>query len=671
MKPFLSRHRTFLCLLGLFLVLRLLQVSSSLVSFDDEDGFTMSAVAQLFGDGQWPWYAYQISDWEGGSLVIVLLTIPFYLLLGPSLFALQAAGVLVAAMTMTGLYLLCRHSYGRHEAHLASLLYACFPGPLLQYSMVAHGFHPDSAMLQVLFLWTLTRALDGPGAPSARRYLLAGVLGGLAVYYAYIAAITVAAGSLVLGWRLLRRRAFSPLLPYAAGLALGVAPLLAYNLATGFTGVGMDIDADTSQYGRTFFDYVNPEALGHRLAFFYREGADAVLYFSNYNNRGDLALTGFNLLYWAAALFALALPFARRRSFATTTTDLAVCGAALLTTYVFCTAAHPLGPQHVAPILVLLIPPLAARAVALWDGGGRAIRAALLTGLCYFAGFGLAEGLSLVRPGLLGVSLHVDGRSDPQFYQQMKLKSQIRGAKAQYAAMDRAFLALPLERARVRGADETYLDHRVYQNSKFTGITVRILTRDPAGTLFNPLTEEGAWQRLMETVRRPGQPAQVYAHAGFLLASRALADPALPRRDGDDPGPRMRRLRQVIGGLIGRLSLRQRRALLQGVGFGLAEPELGALLTPKSWSMADARLIALGHGRAVGLVRLLLSNETLCGREVPAAYREFYAMGVGAGLGCRVIGSLPDVVTERVCPALRSAVALGYKTSPCRKLKNH
>ena len=103
MKRFLHSHRTFLLLLAAFLLLRLLQISSSLVSFDDEDGFTMSAVAQLFGEKSWPWYAYQISDWEGGSLVIVLLTIPWYLLLGPSLFALQAAGLSVAALTLVGL----------------------------------------------------------------------------------------------------------------------------------------------------------------------------------------------------------------------------------------------------------------------------------------------------------------------------------------------------------------------------------------------------------------------------------------------------------------------------------------------------------------------------------------------------------------------------------------
>ena len=669
MKRFLHNHRTFLCLLAAFLLLRLLQISSSLVSFDDEDGFTMSAVAQLLGDGQWPWYAYVISDWEGGSLVMVLLTIPWYLLLGPSLFALQAAGVTVAALTITGLYLLCRQSYSPRVAHLACLLYACFPGPVLQYSMVAHGFHPDSVMLQVLFLWMLARALDGEGGPAPGRGLLAGVLGGLAVYYAYVSALTVLAGSLVFCWR--RWRAPRSLLPYVGGLALGVLPLLAYNLATGFAGIGMDYNADTSEYGRTFFDYVNPEALGQRLAFFLREGLDALRYFSNYNNRNDPALGAFNLLYWAAALVALVLPLAWRRRFPFGTTDLAVGGTALVTAYVFCTAAHPLGPQHVAPILVLLLPPLAARAVALWDGARavtarRVTRGLLLAGLCMFAGLGLAEGLSLVRPHLLGISLAVDGRSDPQFYQQMKLKSRIRGLRAQYEAMDRAFLALPLERARVLGADEMYLDHRVYQNSKFTGITARILSRDPAGTLFEPFTDQGAWARFTAQLRRPDQPRSVFTSAGFLVASRALTDPALPHA-GDDLDRRMVQLGGVVKGLTRGLSPVNRQALLSGVGFGLAEPEAGAFLQQGGWSQADAQTIARGHGRSVGLVRMLLSPARTCGQELPAAFRGAYVEGVGAGAGCRLVGSLPGRLVQRVCPALRGALKRGWAGSSCRK----
>ena len=658
-----------MCLLAAFLILRLLQVSSSLVSFDDEDGFTMSAVVQLFGDRQWPWYAYQISDWEGGSLVIVLLTIPWYLLLGSSLFALQAAGVTVAALTMLGLYLLCCQSHGRRVAHLACLLYACFPGPVLQYSMVAHGFHPDSVMLQLLFLWMLARALDTAG--SRRHYLLAGIFGGLAVYYAYVSAITVLAGSVVLCGRLFGRRALAPLLPYAAGLVLGVIPLLAYNLATGFAGIGMDYDADTSEYGRTFFDYINPDALGHRLAFFQREGLDALRYFSNYYHRVDHALSAFNLLYWAAALVALALPFLRRRRFALSTTDLAVTGTALLTAYIFCTAAHPLRPQHVAPILVLLLPALAARAVALWDWQGgltcpKVLRLVLLAGLCVFMGLGLAESLSLLRPGLLGISLSVDGRSDPQFYQQMKLKSQIRGLRAQYESMDRAFLDLPLERARVIGADETYLDHHVYQNSRFTGITARVLSRDPAGTLFNTFTAKGAWRRFLNQLRRPNQPARIYASAGFLVASQALTDPQNRLPEGE-PAPRMRQLARQIRRLAKGLSARRRRAMLQGVGFGLAEPEVAAFISQGGWSPAEAQTIARGHGRSVGLVRLMLAPRQLCGQELPATYRAAYMRGVGAGTGCRTVGSLPARVVRRVCPVLRGALRHGWVNSPCRK----
>ena len=246
----------------------------------------------------------------------------------------------------------------------------------------------------------------------------------------------------------------------------------------------------------------------------------------------------------------------------------------------------------------------------------------------------------------------------------MKLKSRVRGLDAQYAAMDRMFLALPLERTRLLGADEMFVDHRVYQNSKFAGITARILTRDPVGTLFNPLTEKGAWGRLLETLRRPGQPAHVLASAGFLVASRMLARANQPP-DARDPASGLRRLAGTIRPLTRGLSPALRRALLEGVGFGLADHEVAPFVA-QGWSRADARLIARGRGRSVDHVRLLRSPEQLCGQDIPAAHRAAYAEGVGAGLGCRLLGSLPGRVERRVCPALQGALRRGWQRSPCR-----
>ena len=140
-------------LLLLFLLLRVLQAASATGSFDLEEGFTITAAYELLHHNVWPYQTYQLSAFEGGSLVTVLISVPFCLLFGPSVFALKMTAVVISCVTLTGIFLLCRELFGLRAAVLACLLYIFFPSPVYAYTMTAHGFHPDSMAIQVIFLW--------------------------------------------------------------------------------------------------------------------------------------------------------------------------------------------------------------------------------------------------------------------------------------------------------------------------------------------------------------------------------------------------------------------------------------------------------------------------------------------------------------------------------------
>ena len=102
------RGRVLWLLLGLYLLVRLLQGLGSVISFDDEEGYTIAAAWELLHNNIWPYQVYQLSDWENGTLITVLVNALLALLLGPSVFTLKATAILTHCLTVVMLYLLCR-----------------------------------------------------------------------------------------------------------------------------------------------------------------------------------------------------------------------------------------------------------------------------------------------------------------------------------------------------------------------------------------------------------------------------------------------------------------------------------------------------------------------------------------------------------------------------------
>ena len=237
MKPLTAPARghdgALLALLVLaFILLRLLIASSTVISFDDEDGFNITAAWEMLKPASTLTYPmFQMSDAEGGSLITALLLVPLVLLLGPSLFALHLVGLLYSTAALLGLYLVCRRAFSAAVARLACLLYIFFPGPLLHYSVTAHGFHPDSVTFQLFFIWLLLLALER-GRPALT--FMAGLLGGACTYFAYISALTVLPFAAIFSLQMVRRRGIwrglMPVGVLVAGLAVGVLPLVIYNL---------------------------------------------------------------------------------------------------------------------------------------------------------------------------------------------------------------------------------------------------------------------------------------------------------------------------------------------------------------------------------------------------------------------------------------------------------
>ena len=665
----LTPGRAVAALLFLFLALRLLQAITSTHSYDDEEGYTLAAAFELLHHDVWPYQAYQLSDWENGSRLVVWVAAALTWIFGPALLVLKLTGILFSCALLTALFLLVRSVAGTRAGLLAGLLYIFFPEPVFQYSMTAHGFHTDSVFLQLFFLWRLVRVLQG--ARRRRDLLLAGLLGGLAVWFAYIAVTLALAGTAVLMVRLLQD-------PRPAGQRLGLAgTYLAASMVGGLLLIGYNLDNEWS--GLKIYDahsvssYVAPTDLADKLGHFARNTLPVLTHFANNRHKGDTGGTLFSVAFWCVALAAMLLPLVarlRRRGDQTAPggpldqaapggpldqtapggpLDLAavVGGTLLVTLFIFLASKHPVEPWHLVPILIMMLAPLACAVETLWASAllVRRAMAAAAVGLVLLMGVPL--NLAEIHPESAGISLHVDGRNLPIFYHRL-WQFYPRAEPVEHVSMQQRWRILPLE---LEHATEWYTNHPV----SFLG-----------DDYYWPMVGEGEPEQAI-TKLLAGKPMTRVADttkevlAGYMLC-RAFYNHGRPVEE--------------VFSFIARRPTVERGDLLEGLGFCVEArhyPDFiqtareHAGLAGQEGKEFRARLLgrlARGMGRGIRVPFLFKFSGFNCATLLPKDLRVSFMEGLGYGHDCRLVGKgIPALVQRQVCPALLPALLRGSRES--------
>jgi len=406
----------FALLLAAFYTVRLLQAACAIGSFNHEEGYTLSAAWQLVSNPIWPYQAYQITDHENGSLIMTLLTAPFCLIFGPSIFALKLPVVLLGGLTMLALLLLGRAVAGPTAGLMVSALYLFAPSPVWPYNLTNHGFHPDVIPL-LLFTLLMLHRCRRPGA-SRRDLLAAGALGGAAIYFAFLAALSVAAFLLAWLWcaaldggRLRRRIGY-----IAVGLAMGASPLLAYNLANDFRA-----GAIFAQFSSEPTEEADGPGQIHGLeGLMTVAGRLSTSYDLTKQGRHlPLSLRGYDAVYWCVVLLAVLWPWVRRWLSRAHGPPGLVERAALLNGLVIpltlLAVDREVCPKYLVVVIVLFMLPLGIRLAELISRGGvpgKALALVALGAYCFNGAYQVHDEIRLDR---LGLALKLDGRSDTFF----------------------------------------------------------------------------------------------------------------------------------------------------------------------------------------------------------------------------------------------------------------
>ena len=207
-----------------------------------------------------PFTEYRANNFALGTLVMGALAAGFFLLFGPTLFALKLASLLVFTLALVFWYWTIQRYAGERVAGYFGLLF-CFSPPLFTaYSVAALGAHPESIVFSGLTVFLLFRMLsegtggarvpvaptnatgDGPPPaleekPSLAYPLLLGLTAGFGLWFAYIYGLTLLAMLVFWLWHDKGEFWRARVLWFALGFTVGFSPWIIINAQNHFAGL--------------------------------------------------------------------------------------------------------------------------------------------------------------------------------------------------------------------------------------------------------------------------------------------------------------------------------------------------------------------------------------------------------------------------------------------------
>ena len=223
------KKRAFVLLILSFLVLRLgilLTSVESVIWYEEEYRGTIAK--ELIEGLKVPLWDYQADHYDGGSLWIGVLAVPFFLLLGPNLFALKLVAVLFSLATLILTYFFFKRFFDRKTALWVLTLLIFSPPVVTGLSLVAIGSHPESSFFSIAMLFSLYQFLYGK-KNKLLSLILFGLAAGLGFWFTSITLLTLL--TCLVSWFLIERRSFlgKPMAVFLVSFLGGALPFILYN----------------------------------------------------------------------------------------------------------------------------------------------------------------------------------------------------------------------------------------------------------------------------------------------------------------------------------------------------------------------------------------------------------------------------------------------------------
>src|SRR5438132_1158767 len=183
-----------------------------------------------------PFAEYRATNYMLGTLVMGGLASGFFLLFGPTVFALKLASLSVFTLALVLWYWTLQRYAGERVAMYFALLFCCSPPLLTAYSVATLGGHAESILFSALTVFLLFRMLAEEEGSWASPALL-GLTAGFGLWFTYIYGLTLLATLGFWFWYEKRRFWTDRVLWVALGFLVGFAPWIIINTLTHFAGL--------------------------------------------------------------------------------------------------------------------------------------------------------------------------------------------------------------------------------------------------------------------------------------------------------------------------------------------------------------------------------------------------------------------------------------------------
>lgn len=211
----------------------------------------------------WEYLDYRVEYFPGGTLVVGVLAVPFFLLFGQTYIALKLVGLMFALGTFIFWYVFMDRFFSRKAAIITGLLFVfCMPF-YTKTSLITWGAHPETNFFTIAGLFIFCSLFFGKNAPEEDRhiklkryFLLWGVVSGFGVWFMYSYLLTILL--LFAFWFVFDKRFFlrPQFFVFGIGFLIGFSPEIYYRIFYGLDGM-LKINGASLLGDFLFFDIAN------------------------------------------------------------------------------------------------------------------------------------------------------------------------------------------------------------------------------------------------------------------------------------------------------------------------------------------------------------------------------------------------------------------------------
>src|SRR3989339_1297034 len=153
LKDNLRKSKLFLWIILFFLLSRLVVVFTAIDELYNSEDLAMGVAAkEVIKGASLPLFEYQYLNYSGGTLIVGLMAVPFFLLFGPNYLALKLVPLLFSAAALAVFFLLAYEFFSRRTAIISAMLYIFSSLSWCGYNFYL-GFHGESLFFVFLAIY--------------------------------------------------------------------------------------------------------------------------------------------------------------------------------------------------------------------------------------------------------------------------------------------------------------------------------------------------------------------------------------------------------------------------------------------------------------------------------------------------------------------------------------